>query len=58
MSIKDDEKRLTEIAEAFKKNDPEEYEGESIPQIVEQIRKLSEKFLELSYKTFVCEGES
>lgn len=29
MSIKDDEKRLTEIAEAFKKNDPEEYEGES-----------------------------
>lgn len=40
------------LAEAFMEENPEEYHGETIMEVAEQLQATSDQFLEFSYATY------
>lgn len=47
------EQKLRAVAEAFMKDDPQEYEGQSVEDVMEDLRYTSEFFLSDAYDWFV-----
>lgn len=49
------EDKIRAVAEAFMKDDPDEYEGETVEEVMAQLKPLSPDFINTSYEWF-CKG--
>ena len=49
------EQKIREIAEAFMKETPEEYEGETTEEVMDQLRQTSPSFIDFTHKTYYPE---
>ena len=51
------EEKLKAVATAFMADDPQEYAGETVEDVVEQLKTCSDKFLDHAYDSFVVGGK-
>lgn len=51
------EQKLAAVALAFMNDDPEEYEGETLEQVIEEMKGCSIDFIDAAYMMFCAEAE-